>query len=112
MSAAKHREVPEENLLKSEGDLRVHRTQTQQPRQHKTSLSVPEWSSQRPDLNPSDHLRRDLKTIVQTLPCSLTDFERICQEHFDKLPKSRCEKHVIFSKFVKMFPLCHYGLEY
>jgi transposase len=38
-----------------------------------------EWLSQSPDLNPIDHLWRDLKIAVQRhSPSNLTELERIC----------------------------------
>ena len=59
------------------------------------SLNVLEWPSQSPDLNPIEHLGRDLKIAVQQRsPSNLTEFERICREHWDNLPKYRCAKLV------------------
>ena len=54
------------------------------------SLNVLEWPSQRPDLNPIEHLWRDLKIAVQRRsPSNLTELERICREEREKLPKYR-----------------------
>ncbi len=48
-----------------------------------------------PDLNPIEHLWRDLKMAVhQRLPSNLTELERICKEEWQRIPKSRCEKLV------------------
>uniref|UniRef100_A0AAZ3NSF9 Tc1-like transposase DDE domain-containing protein n=1 Tax=Oncorhynchus tshawytscha TaxID=74940 RepID=A0AAZ3NSF9_ONCTS len=59
------------------------------------SLNVLEWPSQIPDLNPIEHLLRDLKIAVQQhSPSNLTDLERICREEWEKLPKYRCAKLV------------------
>ena len=45
------------------------------------SLNVLEWPSQSPDLNPIEHLWRDLKTAVQRRsPTNLTDLKRLCIE--------------------------------
>ncbi len=56
---------------------------------------VLEWPSQSPDLNPIEHLWRDLKMAVhQRLPSNLTELERICKEEWQRIPKSRCEKLV------------------
>jgi hypothetical protein len=90
-----------------------------------TSLNVLEWSSQSSDLNPIEHLSRDL-----------TELE-ICREEWEKLPKYRCATVVssyprrlkmcfnkvlskrseylkIFNKLAKnskhLFLLCHYGV--
>uniref|UniRef100_A0AAZ3PJB8 Tc1-like transposase DDE domain-containing protein n=1 Tax=Oncorhynchus tshawytscha TaxID=74940 RepID=A0AAZ3PJB8_ONCTS len=59
------------------------------------SLNVLEWPSQSPDLNPIEHLWRDLKIAVQRRsPSNLTELERICREEWEELPKSRCAKLV------------------
>uniref|UniRef100_A0AAZ3NR22 Tc1-like transposase DDE domain-containing protein n=1 Tax=Oncorhynchus tshawytscha TaxID=74940 RepID=A0AAZ3NR22_ONCTS len=51
------------------------------------SLNVLEWPSQSPDLNPIDHLWRDLKIAVQRHSSSnLAELERICREEWEKLP--------------------------
>ncbi len=67
---------------------------------HNNSVTVLEWPSQSPDLNPIEHLWRDLKMAVhQRLPSNLTELERICKEEWQRIPKSRCEKLVaIFPK--------------
>ncbi len=53
------------------------------------------WQHQSPDLNPIEHLWRDLKMAVhQRLPSNLTELERICKEEWQRIPKSRCEKLV------------------
>jgi transposase len=45
--------------------------------------------SQSPDLNPIEHLWRDLKIPVQGYsPSNLTELERICREEWEKLPNS------------------------
>ena len=60
------------------------------------SLNVLEWPSQSPDLNPIEHLWRDLKKAVQQhSPSNLTKLERICSEEWEKLPKYRCAKLVV-----------------
>ena len=54
------------------------------------SLNVLEWPTQSPDLNPIEHLWRDLKIAVQQQsPSNLTELERICREEREKLPKYR-----------------------
>ena len=46
-------------------------------------------------MNPIEHIWRDLKIAVQRRSLSnLTEFERICREEWEKLPKYRCAKLV------------------
>ncbi len=108
MNAAKYRDILDENLLQSAQDLRLGRRFTFQqdhgPKHtakiarewlHNNSVTVLEWPSQSPDLNPIKHLWRDLKLAVhQRLPSNLTELERICKEEWQRIPKSRCEKLV------------------
>ncbi len=108
MNAAKYRDILDENLLQSARDLRLGRMFTFQqdndPKHtakitkewfHINSVTVLEWPSQSPDLNPIEHLWRDLKMAVhQRLPSNLTELERICKEEWQRIPKSRCEKLV------------------
>lgn len=63
-----------------------------------TAKTMMEWlwdkSLNRPDLN-RIALWRDLKMAVfRCFPSNLIEFERICQEDWEKLPKSRCSKLV------------------
>jgi transposase len=52
------------------------------------SLNILEWPSQSLDLNPIEHLWRDLKIATQQhSPSNLT---RIWIEEWEKLPKYRC----------------------
>jgi hypothetical protein len=63
------------------------------------SLNILEWPSQSPDLNPIEHLWRDLKITVQRRSTAkLAELERICREKWEKLPKCR------FSKLVASYP--------
>ncbi len=108
MNAAKYRDILDENLLQSARDLRLGRRFTFQqdndPKHtakitkewlHNNSVTVLEWPSQSPDLNPIEHLWRDLKMAVhQRLPSNLTELERICKEEWQRIPKSRSEKLV------------------
>uniref|UniRef100_A0A9J7YS80 Transposase n=1 Tax=Cyprinus carpio carpio TaxID=630221 RepID=A0A9J7YS80_CYPCA len=94
MNAAKYRDILYENLLQSAQDLRLGRRftfkQDNDPKHtakitkewlHNNSVTVLEWPSQSPDLNPIEHLWRDLKMPVhQRLPSNLTELERICKE--------------------------------
>ncbi|KAL0148615.1 hypothetical protein M9458_056055 [Cirrhinus mrigala] len=106
MNAAKYRDILDENLLQSAQDLRLGRRFTFQqdndPKHtakitkewlHNNSVTVLAWPGRSPDLNPIEHLWRDLKMAVhQCLPSNLTELERICKEEWQRIPKSRCEK--------------------
>uniref|UniRef100_A0A9J8C0K3 Transposase n=1 Tax=Cyprinus carpio carpio TaxID=630221 RepID=A0A9J8C0K3_CYPCA len=108
MNAAKYRDILDENLLQSAQDLRLgrkftfqqdngpkHTAKITKERLHNNSVTVLEWPSQSPDLNPIEHLWRDLKMAVhQSLRSNLTELERICKEEWQRIPKSRCEKLV------------------
>ncbi|KAL0153766.1 hypothetical protein M9458_050882 [Cirrhinus mrigala] len=108
MNAAKYRDILDENLLQSAQDLRLGRRFTFQqdndPKHtakitkewlHNNSVTVLEWPSQSPDLNPIERLWRDLKMAVhQRLPSNLTELERICKEEWQRIPKSRLRKPV------------------
>ena len=78
MNGAKYREILDENLLQSAQDLRLgrrftfqqenapkHTAKTMQEWFWDNSLNVLEWPCQRTDLNPIEHLWRDLKIAVQ-----------------------------------------------
>ncbi|KAG2457255.1 TC1A transposase, partial [Polypterus senegalus] len=108
MNAVKYRDILDKNLLQSAKDLRLGRRfifqQDNDPKHtakitkewlHNNSVTVLEWPSQSPDLNPIEHLWRDLKMAVhQCLPSNLTELEKICKEEWQRIPKSRCEKLV------------------
>ena len=99
-----YREILDENLLQSSQHLRLGRmfpfqqdnapkpkAKTMQEWLRDKSLNVLEWTSQSPDLNPIEHLWRDLKIAVQQRsPTNLAELERICREEWEKLPKYRC----------------------
>ncbi len=70
---------------------------------------VLKWPPMSPDLNPIEHLWRDLKTAVRRKhPSNLNDLELFAKEEWSKIPVERCKKlihgyrkwliSVIFSK--------------
>ncbi len=99
MNAAKYRDILDENLLQSAQDLRLGRRFTfQQDNDPKhTAKITKEWlhnnsvtlnGPARDDLNPIEHLWRDLKMAVhQHLPSNLTELERICKEEWQEDPQ-------------------------
>ena len=106
MNGVKCREILDKNLLQSAQDLRLgqrftfqqdndpeHTAKTTQEWLQDKSLNVLESPSQSPDLNPIEHLWRNLKTgVQQRSPSNLIGLERICREEWEKLPKYRCAK--------------------
>jgi transposase len=109
VNGAMYRDMFDENLLQSAQYLRLvwrftfqqdndpkHTAKTKQEWLRHKSLNVLEWSSQSPDLNPIEHLWRDLKIAVQQRsPSNLTELDRICREEWGTLPKYRCTKLVV-----------------
>ena len=98
MNGAKYREIPDENLLQSNQDLNLgakHTAKTMQEWLRDKSLNVLGCPNQSPDLNPIDHLWRDLtKAVQRRSPSNLTKLERSCREEWEKLPNYRCAKLV------------------
>ncbi|KAG2465303.1 TCB1 transposase, partial [Polypterus senegalus] len=108
MTVAMYRDILDENLLQSALDLRLGRRfifQHDNDPKHTANISkewlqdnsvnVLEWPSQSPDLNPIEHLCRDLKMAVhRRFPSNLMEIKRCCKEEWAKLAKDRCAKIV------------------
>lgn len=58
-----------------------------------------EWPSQSPNLNPIEHLWRDLKMAIHCLTSNLMELKRCCKEEWAKLPKDRHSNPVIFTSY-------------
>ena len=107
MNRAQYRGILDETLLQSDQDLRLggrftfqqdndpkHTAKTMQEWLQDNSLNVLEGPSKSPDLNPIEHLWRDLKIAVQRRsPSNLIELGRIYRE-WETLPKYRCAKFV------------------
>uniref|UniRef100_A0A9J7Y1X0 Tc1-like transposase DDE domain-containing protein n=1 Tax=Cyprinus carpio carpio TaxID=630221 RepID=A0A9J7Y1X0_CYPCA len=103
-----YRDILDENLLQSAQDLRLGRRFTFQQDYdtkhtakimkewlHNNSVTVLEWPSQSPGLNPIEHLWKDLKMAVhQRLPSNLRELERICKEKWQRIPKSSSPPYI------------------
>ena len=108
MNGAKYRQILEENLLQSAKDFRLRQRFTfQQDNDPKLTakatpeclqyknMKVLEWPGRNPDLNPIENLWKDLKIAVhRRSPSNLTELEQICEEEWEKIPKSRCAKPI------------------
>ena len=72
-----------------------HTAETLQEWLRDNFVDVLEGPSKSPELNPMEHLRRDLKMAVHRWsPSNLTELEMIFREEWQKIPKSWCAKLV------------------
>lgn len=108
MDSKKYIQILEQNLEASARKLglgrRFHFQQDNDPKHcakitkewfRKKKVKVLEWPSQSPDLNPIEHLWRDLKIAVhRRKPSSMAQLEQFCKEEWAKLPQSKCSKLV------------------
>ena len=116
MNAAMYRDILEENLLQPALDLRLgqrfifqqdndpkHTAKISKEWLQDNSVNILEWPSQSPDLNPIEHLWRELKMAVhRRFPSNLMELERCCKEEWAKLPIDGCAKLVaLYSKRLK-----------
>ncbi|KAG2456474.1 TCB1 transposase, partial [Polypterus senegalus] len=109
MTATMYRDILDENLLQSALDLRLGRRfifqQDYDPKHtakiskewlQDNSVNVLEWPNQSPDLNPIEHLWRDLKMAVhRRFTSNLMEPERCWKEEWAKLAKNSCAKLVV-----------------
>ena len=101
MNAAMYRDILDENLLQSrrfifqQDNNPKHTAKISKEWLQVNSVIVLEWPSQSPDLNPIEHLWRDLKMAVhRRFLSNLMELERCCKEEWAKLPKDKCAKFV------------------
>uniref|UniRef100_UPI00358F2196 spermatogenesis-associated protein 17 n=1 Tax=Myxine glutinosa TaxID=7769 RepID=UPI00358F2196 len=108
MEGAKYGRILDENLLESVMNLKLSRRFTFQQDNdpehkvkailewlNKKKIIILEWRSQSPDLNPIEHLWRDLKIAVhRRSPSNLAELEQFSHEEWAKISPSHCVKVV------------------
>uniref|UniRef100_A0A9J8BXV5 Tc1-like transposase DDE domain-containing protein n=1 Tax=Cyprinus carpio carpio TaxID=630221 RepID=A0A9J8BXV5_CYPCA len=109
MNAAKYRDILDENLLQSAQDLRLGRRFTFQqdndPKHtakimkewlHNNSVTVLEWPTQSPDLNPIENLWGDIKKMLflKQKPRNVNELWNVVKESWSGITAERCHKLV------------------
>ena len=106
MDGAKYRRIVDRNLRESAMNLKLgrkftfqqdndpkHKDKTTLEWLNKKKINVLERPSQSSDLNPIEHLWRDLKIAVHRLsPSNLAQIEQFSREEWAKISSSHCAK--------------------
>uniref|UniRef100_A0AAY4BW59 Tc1-like transposase DDE domain-containing protein n=1 Tax=Denticeps clupeoides TaxID=299321 RepID=A0AAY4BW59_9TELE len=89
MNAAKDRDILDKNLLQNNDPKHT----ANEGVASQQSVTVLEWPSQSPDLNPIENLWRDLKMAVHQArqPKNLTKLHQLCKEEWAYIPLNYCE---------------------
>jgi transposase len=109
MNGEKYREILERQLLPSVRSLKLKRGWTFQqdndPKHTanetkkwfgKKRISVLEWPSQSPDLNPIENLWRELKLKIQSRdPKNITELKKICMQEWNKIASESCKRLIV-----------------
>jgi len=116
MNGKKYRAILEKELLSSVRMLKLKRGWTfQQDNDPKHTanetkewfktkrISVLEWPSQSPDMNPIENLWRELKLNIQKrVPKNITESKEICVEEWNKISPDSCKRLVVnYSKHLE-----------
>ncbi|CDQ63109.1 unnamed protein product [Oncorhynchus mykiss] len=115
MDGAMYRQILGENLFPSARALKMGRgwvLQYDNDPKHtikatkewlkKKHIKVLEWPSQSPDLNPIEHLWRELKVqVAKRHSRNLNDLDKICKEEWDKIPPEMCANLVTTTRNYK-----------